>query len=238
MKKLVAICLFFSIGSISYLSLSACTCPVQDNFCSTAVNASVIIASEVLSIQAEEYTLKVAVLENLHNGVSADTLLVTGGNGADCGENVELFTVGDSIIFALNSYDSKYFISICGLHYLNLKNGIVSGNISKDLSSQSYEEFKTNLATCINVTSVERPSMPFTQLHIAPNPATEMVNIQLSQGQIEKVEVFSYQGRLVAKLENQKVNQLDFPLAKLDPGIYLFRVWQGDNFVVKRVVKI
>lgn len=238
MKKIIATYLFVLIGSISYSSLSACTCAAQDNFCATAVNASVIIASEVVSIQAEEYTMQVAILENLHNGVSADTLLIAGGNGADCGENVELFTVGDTMIFALNAYDNKYFISICGLHYLSLKSGMVSGKIHNDLSSQSYEEFKANLATCINITSVQGPSIPDSQLRITPNPATEKVNIQFSQGQIETVEVFSYQGQMVARLENQSVSQLDFPIANLDPGIYLFRIWQGDHFVVKRVVKM
>lgn len=238
MKKVIAIYFFFFIGSTFYSTLSACTCAVQDNFCATARSFSFIIVSEVLSIQAEEYTLQVAILENLHNNISADTLLVTGGNGADCGENVELFTVGDTMIFALSEYLGVYNISICGLHYLSLKDGIVSGEIKKDLASQSFEDFKTDIAACVNITSLEIRDTPSAHVRISPNPSREVVNIELSQGQIEKVEVFSVQGQLMDLLENQKAPRLSFPMKNLKPGIYLFRVWHADGFTVKRVVKM
>lgn len=238
MKKVITICFFFFLGSTTYSTLSACTCAVQDNFCATARSSSFIIVSEVLSIQAEEYTLQVAILENLHNSISADTLLVTGGNGADCGENVELFTAGDTMIFALFESQGAYNISICGLHYLSLKNGIVSGEIKKNLDSQSFEDFKTDIAACVNITSLEVRETPSAQVRIFPNPSQEVVNIEPSQGQIEKVEVFSVQGQLVDLLDNQKAPSLSFPMKNLKPGIYLFRVWQADGFTVKRVVKM
>lgn len=238
MKKVITICFFFFLGSITYSTLSACTCQVQDNFCATARSSSFIIVSEVLSIQAEDYTLQVAILENLHNTISADTLLVTGGNGADCGENVELFAVGDTVIFALFEHQGVYGIYICGLHYLSLKDGIVSGEIKQNLASQSFEDFKTDIATCVDITSLEIRDTPSAQVRISPNPSREVVNIELSQGQIEKVEVFSTQGQLVGLLENQKTANLSFPVKNLDPGIYLFRVWQAGHFTVKRVVKM
>ena len=131
----------------------------------------------------------------------------------------------DYSIVSLISNNSILYASAYGNN-----GGIYAYNISEALQIQSENEVKI-------------PT--FFHLHpIHPNPFNPTANIAfaVSDPGLVKLEVFDIQGRLVEVLKDEYLTQGDYSItwnAEKNPsGIYLVRLTQGDNSIVKKAVLV
>lgn len=67
---------------------------------------------------------------------------------------------------------------------------------------------------------------------VYPNPAQDFVNIKTNEI-IDKVEIYSLLGQLVATQKNSK----NIPVAELKPGMYLMNIYSGGKKATKKVLK-
>jgi len=68
-------------------------------------------------------------------------------------------------------------------------------------------------------------------LSIYPNPASEKVNI-VSNNPIDNIEVYDILGKQVRTLRS--TNEVD--VSDLNSGIYLFKIWIGNQVQTKKIV--
>ena len=83
------------------------------------------------------------------------------------------------------------------------------------------------------------PAASANEIKVYPNPATTEVWLQLpanKQQAIMQVELISPTGRLIytSKAEG-KFHKIE--LQHLPPGLYLIRLWDGERWLVEKVVK-
>lgn len=78
------------------------------------------------------------------------------------------------------------------------------------------------------------------KLQIFPNPASNMINIQLQASDlIYNVSIFNTLGSLVFELKNQNLQEYkEFGINQLSPGIYMIKITDSENKVYqKRFIK-
>lgn len=92
----------------------------------------------------------------------------------------------------------------------------------------------------VDVVSVFDTPKPLTQVDVFPNPANEILNIDLQSFDNEdiKLEIFNLNGQLIQVFEkgNNEVTTID--IAKLNTGSYLLKVSSEKEIAVKRFVKL
>ncbi len=75
-------------------------------------------------------------------------------------------------------------------------------------------------------------------VQISPNPANEVVNIRLKEGEISRIELFDINGRAVLVQNNVANPQANVNLSGVAAGMYMVRVYNAENGVVtSRIVK-
>lgn len=73
------------------------------------------------------------------------------------------------------------------------------------------------------------------ELSLHPNPATSSVQLNLSYGDINQVEVMDQLGRTVINTKEVKNNSLD--ISNLATGTYVVRVVSSGGVAVRKLVK-
>ena len=70
------------------------------------------------------------------------------------------------------------------------------------------------------------------QLSIFPNPTTDKVNVECVG--MSRIDVYNVEGKLVRSMKvEDDVVQID----GLDSGVYMLRIYQGDEILTRKVVK-
>ncbi|WMJ72978.1 T9SS type A sorting domain-containing protein [Cytophagaceae bacterium ABcell3] len=69
------------------------------------------------------------------------------------------------------------------------------------------------------------------KIKLYPNPAAGLVQINADLG-IDKTEVLDYSGKVLIETADTLIN-----IESLSSGVYFFRIYSGDEFIVKKVVK-
>ena len=71
---------------------------------------------------------------------------------------------------------------------------------------------------------------------IYPNPASNMINIELKEGILKAASVYDLHGRLLNhQIANS--NMLTLTMNHLNAGIYLVRVQTQNRFAIKKIIK-
>lgn len=81
-----------------------------------------------------------------------------------------------------------------------------------------------NLGTLLNLEDLER-----SEFEIYPNPASEKITIQSSQGEIGNLKIFDAQGKMVFEKRISETS-VDLDIRKFSPGVYTLR---SDNMNVR-----
>lgn len=236
------ILLFFLIA-FHYQSL-ACSCGGYNSIFCGSVNNDHYIVHAVVGDSINHYTMSVYILENIYNEITEDTIYVIGHDGVNCGQILNVFETGDTVIFALSIYEDNgkmdwYLNGLCDLHYLRYENGLINGTIMSDtISNQTLQEFKDNMSNCIDL-RVSTQNIPVhLNLEVYPNPATNIVNISISDHSLIGIELINTRGKIVAteKIANRYTHQID--MGNLDQGIYVLKIYSSAGIVSRKIVKL
>ncbi|OIP81262.1 MAG: hypothetical protein AUK44_10415 [Porphyromonadaceae bacterium CG2_30_38_12] len=123
---------------------------------------------------------------------------------------------------------------------LQLKNSLLRLN---DGLTQTLEiDYNGNLPvyTPSNYTNLEDNKVPLNDIKIYPNPATNLLNIELISNFMGSyiVELLDLNGRSIVLLSNRKISNrelLQLPLPEKLQGLFLLKVKTGENVVTKKV---
>ncbi|WP_066759501.1 outer membrane protein assembly factor BamB family protein [Crocinitomix algicola] len=74
-------------------------------------------------------------------------------------------------------------------------------------------------------------------VNVYPNPTRSVVHIEVAE-QIDRVSVFSFDGKIIMDRANVPAGVLDFDMNSLDPATYLIRLVKGNAVVLKQVIKL
>lgn len=226
-----------TISFLLFLSLSAhafsCSCAYWDqNFCQSVSPSThialVTVVDKGIVIQgpyAAQF-VDVKLLKNIHNTIQEDTLRIWGQDGLNCGEMVAgLFEVNDTIIVGLNAYKATGFLfgdfldnysglSICNREYLEVSNNEVSGPIAPGVTNLPFDEFVTNLKSCLGLSGYG--------MTIYPNPAKDVINVYIQDGypNPHQVYIVSSDGKICRSTASSFDSAVSIDIANLTAGIY------------------
>jgi hypothetical protein len=80
--------------------------------------------------------------------------------------------------------------------------------------------------------SIEKPK----EIHIYPNPATDVITIQMNTTEASTIEIIDVTGKVVL-IRNNQAQRATIDINNLPNGIYLVRVSSGSNMEVQKIVK-
>ncbi len=220
MKKLRT-ALVFLLFLFQFQTSFGCDCaPSPDNFCqSLRYNEHVALVKIVAN---NGLFMDVVILDEIWNSFSEDTIAVIGQDGVNCSQWLSIFNLNDTLILGLQNWDmvDTFNLSACGMYYLSYSGGQVTGNIDSSSTSESYEAFKADLATCSPLAvSTETQSE-----RIAVSFHNQLATISSQSDPIRSVRVFALTGALVQGSGTIRSNTFTFDTSALRSGVYIFEV--------------
>lgn len=210
-----------------------CSCIHIETFCETITYNDGNIDPNTLIVlvrknQNNSIGMEVEIMDILHGNLTDSKIDIRKGNGADCGVNTDIFDNGQELLLALWPWEhqgvTQYQISICGINFLEVNNGIVEGAIAPGVNNLPYDEL-TNLNGCgelipgfINIDAI-----------LFPNPATSHTSFVLdTNGPISiNATIYDTMGRrLVARRFelDENTNNADIPTNQLPGGVYFVEI--------------
>jgi len=97
-----------------------------------------------------------------------------------------------------------------------------------DLSPGNPIELNFNMNNCEILSTAGTEYSIFT---IFPNPASQVINIR-SKKNINKIEIFNLQGRLIKRVKNQDSMRIH----TINPGIYFIKIYGGSSLNIKKII--
>jgi hypothetical protein len=236
--------LLASVIVLGKTQVHACTCIYIETFCET-VNYydtffhDLIILGTVTETRRDG--IEVAVVQRLFGKDSRTSIFIKSGNGADCGEFTSKFKRGQQMILALektyesrDAVDNQYFVSICGVSYLPVENGIVKGKIAPGIESLPYADFVKSSTCPIFEHFDPQTPVPF-EFKVYPNPTRNRLFLEPAKD----LEDFDYslsdiRGRTVVEgtwkqAESDSPAAITLPGYQMEGGIYLLRIKSGSD---------
>lgn len=240
MKKALLSFFFLLAGLVQG---SACSC-LASYYCEFIRDSSVHVAVQAKVIHSvvygpDNYAVYMKVIKNYKAGSPVtDTIKVYGNDWeASCFVNVlGFFPVGDTVIVAFDSFQlspetlynpdslTEHYTEVrptlCGMVSLAVQQGMVYGLIHPGVNNYPLSHFQNALNTCdfSGTTGVsEQPELYF---NIFPNPASDgrlYVRIEGQHDPIEKIRLFSIDGRLAGEYSNLAGDRYS-PIEILLPG--------------------
>lgn len=245
MRPLKLILSLFILLIISQNSIYACSCSHYEAVFCRNVHEGHKIVRGVVTDQPDVHLMEFSILENINNEIVEDTILVLGQDGVNCGEYLEQFAVNDTLILALNTWEINgtefwHLMGLCGLHFLRFENGLVSGQITDDFTSQDLQGFKDNLLSCIDmevpVLEVDKNEL---EINVFPNPVSGNFQIGAFQPQINAYDIYNSGGTLIAsKIFDQPEEKIDIYSGDLGQGIYYIRIRTAKGIITRKILKI
>lgn len=236
-SKPLSLTLLFLLFAHSFLP--ACSCgPYVPIFCEAVrdrFQVAVVEITETLSPSLK----KASIIIDLSEKFARDTVYIIGQDGLNCGEDMNLFSAGDTLLMGLTGWDndSTYILSACGRTYLEFAGDTVFGPIYQNVNKMSLPDFAENLENCLLLVDIANPDIDPSQLKLFPNPARGGFTLESKSEAIKNISVFNTAGRLLIQEKMPaatKRHQMDLSL--LPPGVYITRVLTSLGFITKRVV--
>lgn len=254
MNKIIPL---FFVLFLHSANLWACSCAVVSfAFCESiqawSINNPIVLAVKIDDVQAEPISggwstqigMRVAVLEQPHLSVSADTLVVWGQDGLNCLEWLTPFNDGDTLLMSISSSSIEvqeptlnkmpfYELNGCGRYFIRYQNGQLIGNIYSENPNETvvYDDFAEHIADeCLDL-SIE-PIEPLllhqtkTELHFTLPNAWQQAQIQL----------FDANGRLVSNTHTT-TQQQSLAIEHLPQGIYILQCTHENKHATAKWIK-
>ena len=235
--KTLALTLLFLLWTHSFLP--ACSCgPYVQIFCE-AVNHHFQIAVVEMTENLSPSLKKAHLITDLSESIDRDSIYIIGQDGLNCGIDLNLFSVGDTLLAALGKWDndSTYILGACGLNYLQFARDSVFGPIYEGVDKQSFADFTAGLQECILLVDVPGRHIDPAQVSLFPNPSRGRFTLESSAGPMTGISVFHTSGRLlVEKKMPAATTYFRMDLSHLPPGIYITRVLTDLGFTTKKIV--
>ncbi len=226
---------------------SACDCLFIEDFCQfiTFQNNGVINDNlHIYHVKVSAQTaggMKVSILQTFHGeDLVGHQIFITGGNGADCQVVTSQFVVGEELIIAAGKFMDTWSMNDCGVSFLKVENGQVSGQIAGGVTSVLLSEFPA-LANCGDLTPTREPNPPVS-VSLTPTLAHDEVRIQAQgflTGDLE-LSIFDVTGRQVHRTSAngyQVLAGVIVPVGEWSAGVYFFRMKVEGRLETVKVVK-
>ena len=241
--KMIIRNLFFSVIFLttiySFKITNSCTCgPYNHIFCEVVRSYHHVAVVEITE-EISYSTKRANVISNLNLEIPIEEIIILGQDGVNCGENMELFEIGDTLILGLFLYnDSIYYLDGCGRHYLKLSNNKVTGGIYQGIEEISYENFVDGLNECLVLVDVLETEK-LENIEVFPNPTRNKLIIGKTNVGIDAISILNSKGELLLEQSNQLIKErIILDIETLHPGIYFVRILTERGLIVKRFVKI
>lgn len=228
----------------------ACSCiwEVPEHFCRTVdENDHIVLA--VVTAKPEWFAMDVEVLDNLNLQTNSDTITVLGQDGFNCGEWLEDFIIGDTLVLGIRNgefyessgnYAYSWFIGFCGLNYLRYSNGTVVGNVDFDTDSISLERFIDSIMDCIELSSSTDDYELEKDILLSPNPTSDYLNIYIES--VSRVEyyfdIIDISGKVVQKDIMMNTSNKIIDINNISSGVYFLRSKNTTEIITKKFIKI
>jgi len=227
-----SIALIFLITLISRPFSTACTCVGPDDFCSTIEDQNSDLIIKGVKVSQILHGMKVEILEVLSGSESNDTIMVWGDDGALCRVYTDLFSVSDTIILALHyiitgdsiEQPGDYYLSVCGIYFLNVVNDSVVGYISDTTYQQmTYMDFKTHMCSYTSINNAIPRQTPDIQIY--PNPSSGKTTIEIKNKKNKNIRLIMYAitGQVIKQIETDK-DKIIIEKRELSHGMYLYQI--------------
>jgi len=253
MRTIIIVLITFLLNSTAY----SCSCGGPYTFCETIE----------LQTAKEEYIVKAVKLRDVNHGmdvevinaykgqIPGETIRVWGDNGFLCRVYTNQFIIGDTIIMNLYLVDEiypglndiggekvgDYELSICGLHFLQVKNNNVTGNIISETQQIEIGQFDESMMNgklfdeCVQ-TNVEESKI-FQDILLYPNPAAEEVRI-ISNRRISSIIIYNSLGQNIYEQINLNNIELDIDVSEFERGLYFVEVVDSSGkSITKKIYK-
>ncbi|NUO01603.1 MAG: T9SS type A sorting domain-containing protein [Saprospiraceae bacterium] len=203
MKKSFTLLLVALFGCLA--KSHACDCATLPSFCESITFENNGQIQDGLHIYLGTVSAKTGIGVNLlvektyfGDMNTGQNLSLISGNGANCIVMLDNFQVGEQyLIAARQSSENTWYLLDCGVYYLRVQNGMVSGAIAPGVSTVSLADFP-NMANCGNL--VAGNELDFL-LRVAPTLAATAdgvsITTRLPAPAPIQIAVFDAAGRLV-----------------------------------------
>lgn len=207
----------------------ACQCPIWiEYFCGIVNERHIIVRAEIIdSLRFDMKTMR--ILDNLNKEIESNEVILWGQDGVNCGENLDLFSIGDTLILAVDlRFDSLYYLEgSCGLHYLRYSSGKVFTNIYPTVDTMDYQVFVDELLQCMDFsTSIKEAEESSPPVRFYPNPFTHEITIESSAeiGEGSVVLIYSIAGQLLRQEKFGAGTTKTLSMGDLQQGVYLVEI--------------
>ena len=244
MKKSSTLLLFALFGCLA--KSHACDCLAAPTFCESIADKNNGQIQDGLHIYLGTVSEKTGIGVNLlvektyFGEVNTGQNLRLSSGETDCSVILDDFQVGEQYIIAANkSSNNTWSLFICGVYYLRVQNGTVTGGIAPGVSEVPLADF-ANMANC---GTLEAGNELDFLLRIAPTLTSNEVNITtrlLSPTSIQ-LTVFDAAGRLVYQTKEPAFDQNKTILLDMEAwaaGVYFVRLNLLGRRKTVKVVKV
>ena len=244
----ISLCVYLSVATIASSIACSCGWNTPEHFCRSINETEHVVLAVVLDAP-EWYYMEVDVIEDINLVTGADTISILGQDGLNCGANIGNFEIGDTVILALyngytedandgNSFD--WSLGGCGLHFLKYSNGIIQGNIDFGMVSQPYEDFKSGILNCAELSSSTKDNLNKADLFLMPNPVSNRLDIFIENSNDSEYnfDILDISGKVVYPNIYIQGALKSVDLSDLDSGIYFLRTRSTLDVVSKKFIKI
>ena len=213
----------------------ACSCAYVETFCESQTFGTDTIGTPLIvygeKIRSENRGMRFDVFQVLHGELNSQSIFIRDGNGADCGMHTDAFATGKQFILALwpswqeeEGPEKEYWVSICGLNFLEVEAGIVKGKISPGVNSIPLAAFNT-LDNCGNLPPIVGGGL---EVRLGPNPtdATLQVKVSLSGSFSGSARLFNALGQEIKRyaMEGENLWEKAVDVSRYAPGVYFMEV--------------
>ncbi len=266
MRFIIIVLITFLLSFTAY----GCSCGGPETFCETLDFQPIeYITVKAVMLDAVDHGMDVKII-SLYNGeLPMDTIRVWGDNGILCRVYTDRFEIKDTIIMKLytineifdefNGIGEKvgdYELSICGLHYLWVRDNKVLGKITaqtQEMELDQFEELMSNeklSEVCIETNEEEEETDTeieqetdivetdsFYDILLYPNPVGEKLSIR-SNEKISDIQIYNSLGQNVYSQKDIRNNELGINFNEFKQGLYFVElVNSSKKLVTKKIYK-
>ena len=235
-KNIVLLLIIF--GTQKHINACSCHHTYVEHFCDIVDEDHYIIRAVVIDNPDDPYIdafRQIVVTNNLNKSITKDTIVLHGSNALNCGEYLNRFLLGDTLILALEDYgqDVYYLEGSCGVHYLRYSKGRVFDRLYPSTDTMDYQVFVDELLQCMDFsTSINEPEKSSPPVRFYPNPFTHEITIESSVeiGEGSVVSIFSIAGQLHRQEKLGVGIKKTLSVEGLPQGVYLLKLQMEDGY--------
>lgn len=261
MRIIIIVLITFLMHSTAF----GCSCWGPDTFCETIefqIFQEEYIAVKAIMLRAVNHGMDVKIIDSYQGQIPKDTIRVWGDTGILCRVYTDRFKVADTIIMKLYSLNEiypgfngageklgDYELSICGLHYLRVKDNNVIGNITSQMQKIEIGQFDELMRNeklsevCIKTIEEEETETDVEEtdgsqdILLYPNPAGEELRIASNQ-RISGIKIYNNLGQTIYKQIDLNNIELDINFSEFKRGLYFVEVVNNSRkSITKKIFK-